>query len=324
MGEMWEQTALAAGSAWLVAFLAGLFLTPMLRRLQWGQWVRDDGPRAHLKKVGTPTMGGLLFFLGLIPVLVVLWPWDTHLALWLLGTAGFGLTGFLDDFVKVVLKRPLGLKARAKIFFQIAVALVFAWLGIRHAGLASWVAVPFWGGTIDLGLLYPLLVVIMFLASANAVNITDGLDGLAAGAVFPSLVFFSLAARGVGLESLSLSSWALAGACLGFLWHNYHPARVFMGDTGSLTLGASLAALAVLTKTELLLLVAGGLFVIETLSVIIQVIWFQTTGKRVFLMSPLHHHFELSGWPEPVVTRRFWLVALAFNGLALWGLRGLI
>lgn len=320
MNDSYREFALAAGSAWLVAFGLGLVLIPLLRRLQWGQTVRDDGPRAHLSKQGTPTMGGVLFLLAMVPLIVAAWPLDGNLALWLAGTAAYALTGFLDDFKKVVLRKPLGLRARSKLAAQLAVALAFGLIARQYLGLPSWVVIPFWGGRIELGALYPVLVVLVFLATANAVNLTDGLDGLAVGVVFPSLVLFSLVARALGFMPLTLGAWALAGACLGFLWHNYHPARVIMGDTGSLALGAALAGLAVLTKTELLLVISGGLLVIVTLSVMAQVVSFRLTGRRVLRMAPLHHHFELIGWPELTVVHRFWMVALGFNVLAFTAL----
>ncbi len=316
MSETYSGFALSAGGAWLLVFVLGLIMIPLLRKLELGQSVRTDGPASHAAKTGTPTMGGILIILGLIPVLAAVWPPDPALGIWILAIVGFGLTGLADDFIKVVLKRPLGLRARAKLLAQITIALTFALVARHYLGLPSWVVVPFWGGRIELGAFYPAFVVIAFLGASNSVNLTDGLDGLATGAMFPSLILFSLVARAVGMTGLTLGAWALAGACLGFLWHNYHPARVFMGDTGSLALGASLAGLAVLTKTELLLVLSGGLFVAEALSVIVQVIFFRLTGRRILRMSPLHHHFELLGWSELAVVHRFWTAALVLNFLA--------
>ncbi len=319
-----RETVLAAASGGLVALVLGMVMVPLLRRLAWGQAVRDDGPASHERKRGTPTMGGVLFLLALIPLVVFSWPLDLELALWLGGTLGFAAIGLLDDFLKVGLKRPLGLKARTKVAGQVAVALAFGYLATNLLGLSSSLVVPYLGLRIETGVLFPAVVVLVFMATANAVNLTDGLDGLAAGVIIPALLVFALLARALGLISLTLGAWALAGACLGFLWHNYHPARVMMGDTGSLGLGAALAGLAILTKAELLLVVSGGLLVLVTLSVIVQVASFQLTGRRVLKMAPLHHHFELSGWSELQVVHRFWLASWVFNCLAFLSLASYI
>lgn len=316
--------------ALIFAFVASLGTTlvlgplviPVLRRLKVGQIIREDGPARHLGKKGTPTMGGLLIFGGLV-VGTVAAGFNSPAALLVLGvTVASALLGFADDYLKVVKKRSLGLLARQKLLIQVIIGLVLAWAALRLGQDTIW-PVPFTGQSIDLGSLYPVAVIIVFMSATNAVNETDGLDGLAAGTMVVIGLAYMLIALATGRSSLAGVAAALVGGCLGFLRFNYHPARIFMGDTGSMGLGGGLAALAVLTGTELLLLVVGGLLVIETLSVVLQVISFKATGRRIFKMSPLHHHFELVGWSETQVVWRFWTAAAFFAGLGLLGLRGL-
>lgn len=324
--------------AWLLlgkVFLVSLAITvalgpvliPLLRHLKFGQTVRYDGPARHLSKTGTPTMGGLMFLSGMSAA--VLWFARGYPeALVVLGVAlGFGLIGFLDDFIKVVLKRPLGLRAREKIAGQVILSLLLALVAVSVFGRGTDVVVPFSGFWTPGGLKLELgtwgffaFATLVMVGTANAVNLTDGLDGLAAGVTIwaaGALLLIALILDRVGLAAVMA---ALIGGCLGFLVYNYHPARVFMGDTGSLALGGALGATAILARSELFLLVIGGVYVLEALSVIIQVISFQLFGRRVFRMSPLHHHFELGGWSEQRVVLTFW--GLAF-GLALLGLAGL-
>jgi phospho-N-acetylmuramoyl-pentapeptide-transferase len=317
------QAAICAG---ILTFGAGRLLLPLLRR-RCGQNIRDDGPAAHLQKAGTPTMGGLFFLIGVTASLLI-----THLtgaappepasALLLMIFLGFGLLGFADDLLKIRRRRNLGLRAWQKLLAEILLAALFAFLAVKCAGRGTSVLVPF-GGVFDLGPAYPFLVVLIVVAATNAVNLTDGLDGLAAGSVCLS----ALGYVGMGLLALApqlpLSGGtaafafaaALAGACPAFLIFNRFPAKVFMGDCGSLALGGALAGLAVLTGTELYLLPLGILYVLEALSVIAQVVSFKTRGKRVLRMAPLHHHFELGGWPEKKVVRLFW--AISAGGAAL-------
>lgn len=320
-------TALVAAgvAALLLVWALAPVALPLLRRLKFGQSIREEGPQRHLTKAGTPTMGGLLFLVA-VPVALVLlgalgelrWTLDLVAAVGLF--LGFGLIGFADDFIKVALKRPLGLRAREKLLGQVALSVALAVVARRLLGLPAVVALPFGLGFYDLGWLYPVLVALVVIGASNAVNLTDGLDGLAAGASAIAYAAYGLVALGTGQYGLAVFCAATVGAMAGFLRYNWHPARVFMGDTGSMALGGGLGALAVLTKTEFLLPLIGGLFVIEALSVIVQVISYRTTGRRVFRMSPLHHHFELVGWPETSVVRRFWL----FGGIcALFGLAGL-
>lgn len=326
---LWASVA-AAGLAWAL----GPFATGYLHRLKFGQQVRTDGPRSHAVKQGTPTMGGSIFIAAFTLVSVTVTALGperyaphgdalVRLGLVLLGALGYGALGFWDDYRKVVLKQPLGLRAREKLLGQGLIAMVVAWVALERLGLSTWLRLPFGLGEIEAGIWYVPLLILLMLGAANGVNLTDGLDGLAAGTSVIVFSTYALIAYAAGTVELAIFSAAVAGACAGFLRMNYHPARVFMGDTGSLALGGGLGVLAVLTKTELVLLLVGGLFVIETLSVVIQVVSFQTTGRRVLRMSPLHHHFELAGWTELQVVHRFWMAAAGLAALGLvsmmWG-----
>lgn len=317
--------ALAPVLAGGLALLLGPVVIPLLQRLRVGQAVREDGPARHRVKAGTPTMGGILFLVPALLVTAWLAPPTGHLALAAGITLAYGLLGFVDDYLKVALRRPLGLRARAKLLGQFTAAALMVYLAETWLGRGTAVWVPFGGGWWDLGPWYYPLAVLAIVASSNAVNMTDGLDGLAAGATIIALPVFFYAATLSGRYDLALFIVSLVAALAGFLWFNLHPARVFMGDTGSLALGAALGGLAVLTGTELVLPLAGMLFVLETLSVIVQVASFRLTGRRVLRMSPLHHHFELSGWSESQVVYRFWAAALGFalvGFLALGGFPG--
>ncbi|MBE0416604.1 MAG: phospho-N-acetylmuramoyl-pentapeptide-transferase [Coriobacteriia bacterium] len=318
---------------------AGVLLPFWIRLLRFrsiGQQVRADGPQGHLVKQGTPTMGGVLILLVVAGTYVFLGDFGRLSLLALAATGACGLLGFVDDWAKVVHERSLGLRPRAKILGQALVALTFGLLAVNWAGLSTGVAVPLTSLTLDMGAvtsvfdvggfallvpwLYLALVFIVIVGTSNAVNLTDGLDGLAAGTV----TIVMLAYAGIGFRQnrleVALLAAAIAGACIGFLWYNSHPADIFMGDTGSLGLGAAIATLAIITKTELLLVLIGGIYVAETLSVILQVTSFKLTGKRILRMAPLHHHFEMKGWSETKVMVRFWIVTgtLAGAGFALY------
>jgi phospho-N-acetylmuramoyl-pentapeptide-transferase len=304
----------------LWAFILSLILAPIfiaaIKRYRFGQQIREEGPRRHLKKAGTPTMGGIIFLLPIIPVLLIFSPKTTELFLVLLLCMGNGIIGFLDDFLKVVRKRSLGLKARSKLLGQALLVVVF-FLIWRNLGYSTEVNVPFLGTQIQLGILYLPFLIFFVIGFTNAVNLTDGIDGLAGGTAILAFLSYLFIANSQGASDLSYFSAAMLGATFAFLIYNLHPAKVFMGDVGALSLGAALAALAVLTKTELYLVIIGGVFVLETFSVIIQVVIFQLTGRRVFRMSPLHHHFELEGRGEWQVVTGFWAVGfiLAVIGL---------
>jgi len=302
----------------IVCLISGTVLIPFLRKLNFKQYVRTDGPRAHLQKSGTPTMGGIMFFLSLTLTIVFVHGINSRLAILLLVTLGFGIIGFFDDFIKVVMKRPLGLKAKEKIFGQVILSGVFAYIAIVYLERGTDVIIPGTSVGIDLGWLYVPFVILVMVGTNNAVNLTDGLDGLATGVTAFTALAYLMITKTWGIIDLSIFSAALLGSCLGFLFFNIHPARVFMGDTGSLALGGAVGSLAVLTKTELLLLIVGGVYVLETLSVILQVSYFKISrGQRLFLMSPLHHHFELLGWSEQRVVFTFWSMAALFAALAV-------
>ena len=316
-----EKLILAPGVAFVVAVAAGPPIIRFLQQLKLGQSVRNDGPQTHLKKAGVPTMGGLIFLIGLLVSTVAFVPLTASVGLTLFTALALGAIGFADDFRKVVRHRPLGLKARQKLLFQIIIGLILSLGATNVVGLPPTVGIPFTSVVLNLGYFYPVLVVLIVIATSNSVNLTDGVDGLAAGAMVIATTAYALIAIAGDRLELGLFSLALVGALLGYLVYNLHPARVFMGDLGSLALGGVLAALAVLTKTELLLVLVGGLFVIEAVSDIIQVASFQLTGRRVFRMAPLHHHFELLGWTETQVATRFWLIEAIFAIIGFLGLR---
>jgi len=304
------------GVSFVLAVLIGPLFIPLLRRLKFGQQVRTDGPESHLKKSGTPTMGGIIILVAL--TIAFLRFADRGPQYWALIVAclGFGLIGFLDDYIKIALKRSLGLTAKQKLLGQLLFSAIFCWILI-DMGHSTVVSVPGTDWSLDFGWVYYLLVVVMFLGATNAVNFTDGLDGLLAGTSALAFGAFAIVAVEAAQPQSAVFSAAVVGAVLGFLVYNAHPAKIFMGDTGSLGLGGGIAGIAILTKTELLLVVIGGVFVLEMLSVIIQVTSFKTRGKRVFKMSPIHHHFELSGWSEWRVVTTFWFVGLLLAGAGL-------
>lgn len=308
---------LTSGVAFLVAVLFGPLFIPLLRRLKFGQAIRSEGPQGHKKKAGTPTMGGTIFLVAVAITAIQFSERTSQLWLMLLGTLGFGFVGFLDDYIKVVMKRNLGLRARQKLLGQVLVAaILFAVLYLQ--GFDFSISVPFTDIKWHLGIFYFLFVLAVLVGTSNAVNLTDGLDGLAAGtSAIAFATYAGIAAIWASKFDVAIFCAAMVGALIGFLVFNSHPAKVFMGDTGSLALGGGLAVAAILTKTELLLVIVGLVFVLETLSVIIQVFSFQTFGKRVFKMSPLHHHFELSGWSEWRVVLTFWMAGLLSSAVAL-------
>lgn len=306
-------------TAFIVCALIGPVLIPYLHKLKFGQSIRECGPASHRAKSGTPTMGGLMMLAALLVAL--LWGnFTPHVIIALVLTVGHAVIGFIDDYIKVVMKRNLGLTAKQKFLLQFILAgayVYFAETHIRNTEL--WV--PGINAVIDLGWGYYVLAFLLLVGTTNAVNLTDGLDGLVSFVSLPVTMVFAFIAYMQGMLDLSGFSLGLTGACLGFLLFNRHPARVFMGDTGSLALGGAIAALALLTRTELLLVIVGGIYVAEALSVIIQVTYFRFSGgKRIFRMSPLHHHFELGGWPEVKVVRVFTAVScvLSVIGLCLW------
>lgn len=331
------RSAGAIVTAVLLSLVLGPTFIRWLQRLAIGQSIRDEGPERHHAKAGTPTMGGVLILFAVV-VPTLLWVDLRNPLLWVaIGvTLSFGLIGFADDFLKVRRRRNLGLTARAKFMLQLIVGAAAASVLLALPepwGVSSTVALPFFKRAVfDIGWLYIPFVALVLTGASNAVNLTDGLDGLAIGAtliaaatygIFTYVAGNSVVAsylqvpfvRGAGEAAVFCS--ALVGACLGFLWFNAHPAQIFMGDVGSLALGGAIGTVAVVSKQEIVLVFVGGLFVVEALSVIIQVASYKLTGKRVFRMAPIHHHFELSGWSEPKIIVRFWIVAFLFALLGL-------
>jgi len=307
----------------IITLILGPLIIPFLKRLKAGQTIREEGPESHKTKSGTPTIGGIIIIISIFITSLTSGLVDKDMWVALAATLAFGIIGFIDDFIKVVMKRNLGLRAYQKLTLQVSVAILLALyhMSQTHEALGTKIIVPFVNGSVqignivipeylDIGILYIPFIIFVVVATVNSANLTDGLDGLAAGVTLIVAAFFSLMAIDQGSNSLAIFSSAIVGACLGFLRFNSHPAKVFMGDTGSLALGGAIATTAVLMNVALIIPIVGGIFFIETLSVIIQVISFKTTGKRVFKMTPLHHHFELSGWKETKVVTVFWIVTV--------------
>ncbi|MGM9925279.1 MAG: phospho-N-acetylmuramoyl-pentapeptide-transferase [Bacillus sp. (in: firmicutes)] len=309
-------------TGFLITVLLSPVFIPFLRRLKFGQSIREEGPKSHQKKTGTPTMGGIVILLSVaVTTLVMVGKYSeasTNIFLLLFVTLGFGLLGFLDDFIKVVMKRNLGLTSLQKLIGQIVIAVIFYLVYKGTAGFTPEIAIPGTDIALHVGWFYVVIIILWQVGFSNAVNLTDGLDGLVSGTAAVAFGAFAVIAWNNNQFDVAIFSVAIVGALLGFLVFNAHPAKVFMGDTGSLALGGALATVALLTSTELLLVIIGGVFVIETLSVILQVASFKTTGKRIFKMSPLHHHYELSGWSEWRVVVTFWSVGLLLAVLGIY------
>lgn len=309
-----------------VSFLIVLFLgpvvIPLLRRLKVGQSIREEGPKSHMSKSGTPTMGGILIILGIVISISTSGYYTKEIFAVIFFIMGFGVIGFIDDYIKVILKRNLGLNVLQKIIGQLIFALLLALYGSRYSVYGTKLVIPFVNAYIDLGALYVPFTVFVVIAIVNAVNLTDGLDGLNTGVTLIVMATFSLITNSListneVYQGIAIISAAVSGSCLGFLKHNAHPAKVFMGDTGSLALGGAVAAVAVLTNLMLVIPIIGGIYFAEAVSVIMQVAYFKRTGKRIFKMAPLHHHFEMCGWKETKVVGVFWIVTviLAFIGI---------
>lgn len=312
-----DKILLAAIFAAGLVLCIGPLLIPELHKLKFGQSIREEGPKSHQAKSGTPTMGGIMIILAIVVATVAAAPLTPAVLLALFITLGHFVLGFLDDYIKVVKKRNLGLKAKQKMLGQILIAIVTMIVGTRVLGIDTTIWIPIANVNVDIGVGYYFLVLFVLVGTSNAVNLTDGLDGLAAGTVAIASGAYALVCYMTGHYDLAIFSVAMMMACLAFLRFNAHPAKVFMGDTGSLALGGAVAAVGILTHTEILLAVIGFVFVCEALSVIIQVISFKTTGKRVFRMSPIHHHFELGGWKETKVVFVFWMVGLVASIVGL-------
>ena len=315
--------ALAFGLALVSTLVFGKIGIPLLQRLKAQQSIREDGPQAHLAKAGTPTMGGLFMMLALVVAVCIVPPYSVTLWMLLFLTLGHGVLGFSDDFIKAVKRRNLGLTAKQKLLGQASLAIIFCYISIAYAALPTTLWIPLVDITVDLGYAYYVLAFIIILGTTNAVNLTDGLDGLATGISAIAGAAFAVVGLLVGSLSVTFFGIVVSAVCLGFLYFNANPAKVFMGDTGSLALGGAFAGMAIATKTELLLIVIGFVFVVEALSVILQVASFKTRGVRIFRMSPIHHHFELGGWSERKVVYVFWAVSLvtALLGIALLSMK---
>jgi phospho-N-acetylmuramoyl-pentapeptide-transferase len=338
------RTAVASLTALFLVLALGPWMIERLRRLQVGQHIREEGPQAHKAKAGTPTMGGVLLLVGIL-VPTLLWADLTNLNIWIvtLSTLAFGAIGFADDYIKVVKKRSLGLTGRVKLLCQFAVGLAVGGTvyvlahQVDPREYSTRLVFPFFKQIKpELGLLYIVFAVLLLALASNAVNLTDGLDGLAIGATLIAALAFTALAYVSGharfssyldllhrphAGELTVFCGAMVGASMGFLWWNCYPAQVFMGDVGSLALGGALGTVAILIKQELALFFVGGLFMVEAFSVMIQVASFRLTGKRIFRMSPLHHHFELVGWKEPQIIIRFWIVGSIFALFTLMTLK---
>jgi phospho-N-acetylmuramoyl-pentapeptide-transferase len=307
------------GAFFIAVILSPIFI-PFLRRLKFGQSIREDVPE-HQKKSGTPTMGGVVILLAAIITAIAMADWlnvlTTEMILLLFVTIGYGLIGFLDDFISIVLKRNLGLTSMQKLLGQLIIAAIFFYVLTKN-GFSTVVSIPGTDLSYQFGNFYVILIILILIGGSNATNLTDGLDGLLAGTAAIAFGAFAVLAWSQGQNEVAIFSVAVVGAVLGFLVFNAHPAKVFMGDTGSLALGGAIAAIAIITKLEILLVIIGGVFVIETLSVIIQVISFQSRGKRVFKKTPIHHHYELSGWSEWRIVVTFWLVGFLLAVLGIY------
>ena len=329
------RTIYASLTAFFICFLLGPWIIRKLSGMQVGQYIRDDGPQSHMSKAGTPTMGGLLIVFSIVAS-TLLWSDLTNYFIWivLFVIIGFGLVGFIDDYLMQIKKRNKGLTVRKKLLLQFGLALITGLLVYASPDFSTQVTIPFFKKlSPDLGWGYIVFAAFVIVGASNAVNLTDGLDGLAIGPVIIAAATYMIFAYVaghikianylqinyvVGSGEVAILCGTLAGAGMGFLWFNAYPAQIFMGDVGSLSLGAGLGTIAVITKQEILLVLVGGLFVVEALSVIFQVGFFKmTSGRRIFKMAPLHHHFELKGWPEPKVIVRFWIIAIALALLAM-------
>ena len=304
-------------ASFLIPTITLPFFINYLKKHNIGQKIRQEGPDLHQHKMGTPTMGGVIVIFTLIIVVLLFVPYNKYILWSLVATVGFGLIGFIDDLIKHLKKRSLGLLTRQKLLLQIVLALIVAYGIQQSTDLGTEIYIPFLKNSVELGIMFVPFVVLMMVSSVNAVNLTDGLDGLAAGLIIIAMLSFAVIAYIQNIGSMVLFSIIVACASLGFLVYNFFPAQIFLGDVGSLALGGALASVAIFTRTELILLIIGGVFVIETLSVILQVVSVKTRGKIVFKMSPIHHHFELCGWEEPKIIIRFWIVGLI---LAIIGL----
>ena len=306
-----KELTLTAIIAFVLVMAMGPVVVPFLHKFKFGQTVRDDGPQSHLKKNGTPTMGGVMMIISILITTLLRAELSTEIFMALLCMFGFGMVGFIDDFIKIKMTRSLGLTAIQKIVLQVALALILAVYKFKTIGSGVQFIVPFSQAGINIGIFYVPVMLIVILGTVNAVNLTDGLDGLASGITSIVSTFFLLFAFVIA-NNAGISNMAAAtlGACIGFMWFNVNPAKVFMGDTGSMALGGAVTAFALFTNSVLIIPIVGGIYFAEALSVIIQVLYYKKTKKRIFKMAPLHHHYEQCGWPETKVVFIFWIVSV--------------
>ena len=304
----------------LIVVVLGPIVIPKLRQMKFGQTIREEGPQSHLAKNGTPTMGGVMIIAYILITTLIFGGVNFFTIIALVSTLGFGLVGFLDDYIKVVKKRSLGLTPKQKIFGQVSLAVLIPLIQVLFKPEMTKLIIPFFNTTLDLGILYIPFMAFVIIGTVNAVNLTDGLDGLSSSITVIVSIFFIAISMMTGITEVSVFSASVMGACIGFLVFNKYPAKVFMGDTGSMALGGAVKGMATLTNMTLLIPIVGGIYFAEALSVIIQVVSFKTRKKRVFKMAPLHHHFEQCGWKETKVVKNFCLTGVILLTVAFLSL----
>lgn len=314
--DIYLQFALPIVTAFALTVIFSLILIPILKKIKAGQSIREEGPKSHLAKSGTPTMGGIAIILAVSVTYLIFGDMKREMLIVLITFFAFGALGFTDDFVKVAMKRNLGLKAYQKLTMQVIIALAVGLYKLDVSTFQGSIYLPIVNDFVNLGVFYLPFIVFVIVAMSNSVNLTDGLDGLASSVVFAVSLFLAILAVSFGHNSIGVFAIAISGACLGFLIFNKNPAKVFMGDTGSLALGGAIAVSAILINMEMIIPIAGGILVAEAASVVIQVVSFKTRGKRVFKMAPLHHHFELSGWKETKIVYFFFAITVFLCGIS--------
>jgi phospho-N-acetylmuramoyl-pentapeptide-transferase len=312
-----KELTFVAMISFLIVLIVGPIFIPMLTKFKFGQTVRDDGPQTHLQKNGTPTMGGILIIMAILITCLTRSHINSDLIIGLICVVGFGFVGFVDDFIIIRMKRSLGLKPWQKIVMQFAIALYVSYYQYSSSPSATQLIIPFTDYVINLGILYIPIMTFMIVGIVNAVNLTDGLDGLASGVTLIVSAFFIIFATSISNTDVAILAAATAGACIGFLGFNAFPARIFMGDTGSMALGGAVVAFAVLTNSMILFILVGGIYFAEAISVMLQVASFKLFKKRIFKMAPLHHHFEECGWPETRVVFTFWIVSIVLAWIGI-------
>ena len=303
--------------SFLIVIILGPIFIPMLTKFKFGQTVRDDGPKTHLQKNGTPTMGGVLIIIAILITGLTRSNISSDMVIGLICVVGFGFVGFVDDFIIIKMKRSLGLKPWQKIVMQVALALYVSYYQYSSSPSATQLIIPFTDAVINLGPLYVPIMTFMIVGIVNAVNLTDGLDGLASGVTLIVAAFFMIFATSISNTDVAVLAAATVGACIGFLGFNAYPAKIFMGDTGSMALGGAVTAFAILTNSMLLFVLVGGIYFAEAISVMLQVTYYKLTKKRIFKMAPIHHHFEQCGWPETKVVFTFWIVTVVLAWIGI-------